>query len=146
MLVMMQSTREMKGFLSDDDEDRVVQSGRRRKKARIVCSRACTAYPYLIYHLTMWRKFSPPRIKDFLWQANAFLLLYTQGLLLHHNRSGGVILSNQSLVLQKVSRPSAGNYSCRASNAQGEGTSNHVLLDIMCKFFTYIWNVELFYY
>ncbi|ODM99241.1 Hemicentin-1 [Orchesella cincta] len=61
------------------------------------------------------------------------LAWYHNGLLLHHNRSAGVILSNQSLVLQKVSRPSAGNYSCRASNVQGEGTSNHVLLDIMCK-------------
>ena len=61
------------------------------------------------------------------------VLFLTQGAILHHNQSAGIILSNQSLVLQRVGRPSRGNYSCRAVNQQGIGYSNEVLLEIMCK-------------
>ncbi|CAG7733914.1 unnamed protein product, partial [Allacma fusca] len=43
---------------------------------------------------------------------------------LHHNVSAGIILSNQSLVLQLVTRKSAGNYTCVASNPIGATTSN----------------------
>ncbi|XP_059218183.1 protein turtle homolog A [Stomoxys calcitrans] len=49
---------------------------------------------------------------------------------LHHNVSAGVILSDQSLVLQSVSRASAGDYTCLAVNSEGKGTSNPVTLRI----------------
>lgn len=66
---------------------------------------------------------------------NITLNFYLQGAVLHHNQSAGIILSNQSLVLQRVGRPSRGNYSCRATNQQGVGYSNELPLDIMCKYY-----------
>jgi len=42
-------------------------------------------------------------------------------------------MTNQSLVLQKLKRSSAGIYVCKASNIEGEGSSNAVELNIMCK-------------
>nr|XP_021184964.2 neural cell adhesion molecule 2 isoform X2 [Helicoverpa armigera] len=56
---------------------------------------------------------------------------------IHHNASAGIILSDQSLVLQSVTRASAGDYSCLAYNNEGSATSNPVSLQInyapMCK-------------
>ncbi|KAL0869438.1 hypothetical protein ABMA27_007672 [Loxostege sticticalis] len=56
---------------------------------------------------------------------------------IHHNASAGIILSDQSLVLQVVSRTCAGDYSCLASNSEGSATSNPVSLQIryapLCK-------------
>ncbi|KAF2363111.1 CD80-like immunoglobulin C2-set [Trinorchestia longiramus] len=52
------------------------------------------------------------------------------GVELHHNVSAGIILSNQSLVLQKVSRSSSGHYVCSTSNVLGEGTSEPLLLNV----------------
>ncbi|XP_067617196.1 uncharacterized protein side-IV isoform X2 [Eurosta solidaginis] len=49
---------------------------------------------------------------------------------LHHNISAGIILSDQSLVLQSVSRASAGDYTCLAVNSEGKGGSNPVSLRI----------------
>ncbi|KAI5634750.1 immunoglobulin domain-containing protein [Phthorimaea operculella] len=45
-----------------------------------------------------------------------------------HNEGGGIILSAQSLVLQKVTRAAAGDYTCMAANSEGKGTSNPVSL------------------
>ncbi|XP_039436000.2 uncharacterized protein LOC120417845 [Culex pipiens pallens] len=50
---------------------------------------------------------------------------------LPHNISQGVIISNQSLVLQGVSRTTAGNYSCVGFNAEGEGASPVFPLNVM---------------
>ncbi|XP_052125087.1 nephrin [Frankliniella occidentalis] len=50
---------------------------------------------------------------------------------LNHNISGGVIIANQSLVLQGVSRASAGNYTCVGFNQEGEGVSNSFYLNVM---------------
>ncbi|XP_069951905.1 nephrin-like isoform X2 [Cherax quadricarinatus] len=46
------------------------------------------------------------------------------------NVSGGVILSNQTLVLQRLLRTQAGQYSCYAHNTEGVGTSNTLTLDV----------------
>lgn len=53
--------------------------------------------------------------------------------MLPHNISQGVIISNHSLVLQGVSRTTAGNYSCVGYNAEGDGTSPPFELNVMCK-------------
>ncbi|XP_076260413.1 sidestep IV transmembrane protein isoform X2 [Rhynchophorus ferrugineus] len=47
---------------------------------------------------------------------------------IYHNVSGGVILSDQSLVLQNVVRSTAGEYTCIATNSEGKGYSNPVKL------------------
>lgn len=57
-----------------------------------------------------------------------------QSIILAHNTSARVIRSNQSLVLQKVTRQSSGNYSCSAINAEGETVSNQLELRVKCKF------------
>ena len=49
------------------------------------------------------------------------------------DRAKGVIISSGSLVLQRVTRRSAGNYTCVASNVEGDTSSNAVQLDIMCE-------------
>ncbi|XP_059469957.1 neuroglian isoform X3 [Neocloeon triangulifer] len=57
----------------------------------------------------------------------------------HNNReivqnvSAGVIISDNSLVLQGVTRFNAGYYTCMATNAEGKGNSNPVELRIMCR-------------
>ncbi|ODM99480.1 Nephrin [Orchesella cincta] len=48
-----------------------------------------------------------------------------------HNISAGVIMTNQSLVLQKVTRLSAGNYTCIGRNPEGEGVSDAFSLDVL---------------
>ncbi|XP_069935616.1 nephrin-like [Cherax quadricarinatus] len=56
---------------------------------------------------------------------------------LSHNVSAGVIQSNQSLVLQSVTRRSSGQYTCTATNLHGLGSSNAVQLSVkfapMCR-------------
>lgn len=53
--------------------------------------------------------------------------------MLLHNTSARIIRSNQSLVLQKVTRASSGNYSCSAINDEGETVSNQLELRVKCK-------------
>ncbi|XP_074598664.1 protein turtle homolog A-like [Brevipalpus obovatus] len=53
-----------------------------------------------------------------------------EGKELHTNTSAGIIVSNQSLVLQRVQRSNRGRYTCTARNTQGEGESNPVHLRV----------------
>ena len=46
----------------------------------------------------------------------------------------GVIISNQSLVLQKVKRNQSGRYICSASNMAGTGYSEEFFLKINCEY------------
>lgn len=52
---------------------------------------------------------------------------------MEQNVTAGVIVSNQTLVLQKVGKDRAGRYYCRATNLHGEGVSNPIHITIMCK-------------
>lgn len=63
---------------------------------------------------------------------------YFEGKELRTNTSAGIIISNQTLVLQNVNFTRRGNYYCSATNADGTGTSNEVFLRVKCK--------TLFYY
>ncbi|XP_057337147.1 hemicentin-2-like isoform X1 [Microplitis mediator] len=56
---------------------------------------------------------------------------YHQGKKLHHNITGGIVLTDHSLVLQGITRNSAGDYVCSATNDEGDSTSNIIQLDVM---------------
>ncbi|XP_047740560.1 uncharacterized protein LOC108676646 [Hyalella azteca] len=47
---------------------------------------------------------------------------------LHHNLSAGILMSHQSLVLQKLRRNSTGEYVCSATNVIGTGRSEPIVL------------------
>jgi Immunoglobulin domain len=55
----------------------------------------------------------------------------------HNNKplhsSRGIIITNQSLVLQSISKITHGQYMCRAANSQGSVSSNDLYLDIKCE-------------
>lgn len=54
--------------------------------------------------------------------------------MLNINIGAGIIISNQSLVLQGVSRSTAGNYTCVGYNTEGDGESAPFYLNVLCKF------------
>jgi hypothetical protein len=62
----------------------------------------------------------------------SFSFLFLQGLPIAHNTKR-TIMSSDNLALQTVSRYQAGNYTCVASNVEGDGESNVVELKVMCK-------------
>lgn len=63
------------------------------------------------------------------------LLNFFQDKELKNNATAGIVLSDHSLVLQSLSRTSAGEYKCLAANSEGKIASNTVKLQVMCKFF-----------
>ena len=64
-------------------------------------------------------------------KSNYFCL---KGKILLPNAAGGVLISNQSLVLQHVHKEMSGVYTCMAHNIEGDGTSNPMTLNIRCKY------------
>lgn len=64
-------------------------------------------------------------------------VLLLQGNVIQNNAKNGVIVQEYSLALRKVNRSQAGNYTCIASNVEGDGYSNTVELKIMCKYHLY---------
>lgn len=61
-------------------------------------------------------------------------VLFIQEEELHYNVTAGIVLSDHSLVLQSITRESAGRYSCTAVNVEGRATSNVVDLEVMCEY------------
>ena len=57
-----------------------------------------------------------------------------QGMDLRHNTTEGIILTNQSLVLQRISRRRSGSYTCQAVNDVGRGASQPIFLNVKCKY------------
>ena len=71
--------------------------------------------------------------------------MWFQGKVVEHSIEDGIISSNQSLVLQRISKVSAGNYTCTAFNSEGSGLSNRVKLNIRCKrWLTYIHKIDVY--
>lgn len=65
---------------------------------------------------------------------NVFFYLSKQNQLVQHNPKIGVIASSSDLALQSVQVHQAGNYSCVASNVEGDGESNTLELKVMCTY------------
>lgn len=55
--------------------------------------------------------------------------------MVQHNAKVGVIASSNDLALQSIQIHQAGNYSCIASNVEGDGESNMLELKVMCTLF-----------
>ncbi|KAJ1529184.1 hypothetical protein ONE63_005990 [Megalurothrips usitatus] len=68
---------------------------------------------------------NPPAYKV-VWKHN--------GVPIQGNTRAGVILITQNLAFQQLRRSQAGNYSCVASNVEGDGTSNVITLNVMCEY------------
>ncbi|XP_065167952.1 nephrin isoform X2 [Atheta coriaria] len=96
-----------------------------------------------ILHLSLGSNLNPDDIEEgddvyFECKVNANPWAYKvlwkhNGQIMQQNQKGGVIMSNSDLALQGVTRSQAGNYSCVASNVEGDGDSNQVELKIMYK-------------
>ena len=73
-----------------------------------------------------------------IWPAISFtqdiLSLFIQEEELHYNVTAGIVLSDHSLVLQSITRESAGRYTCTAVNVEGRASSNVVNLEVMCEY------------
>ena len=55
---------------------------------------------------------------------------YKDGQLVKQDVSGGVILSNMTLVIQSVARGNGGEYTCTAANSEGQVQSSGLALNI----------------
>ncbi|XP_076233965.1 neural cell adhesion molecule 2 [Calliopsis andreniformis] len=65
---------------------------------------------------------------------NAYKVIWKHnGNVIQNNAKNGVIVQQHSLALREVNRTQAGNYTCIASNVEGDGYSNNVELKIMYK-------------
>ncbi|KRT85296.1 Immunoglobulin, partial [Oryctes borbonicus] len=96
-----------------------------------------------ILHLTLGSNLNPEDIEEgddvyFECKVNANPWAYKvlwkhNGQVIQQNQKGGVIMSNSDLALQQITKNQAGNYTCVASNVEGDGDSNTVELKVMYK-------------
>ena len=66
--------------------------------------------------------------------VNKFCISFYQNLSIVQDLDKGILISDTSLVLQKVKRTQSGNYTCVASNLEGDAESNPLNVQIMCEF------------
>ena len=59
-----------------------------------------------------------------------YFLKMFKGKLLNQDKKNGILLSNQTLVLQHVLKPRSGLYTCSAENTEGTGESNPLPLEV----------------
>ncbi|KAK8373915.1 hypothetical protein O3P69_012670, partial [Scylla paramamosain] len=71
----------------------------------------------------------PPRV-TWLRHGQPLPRTQTQGQLVSHNLSGGVIVSQTTLAVQKAQRERSGEYKCSASNVEGDAMSNPLVISI----------------
>lgn len=84
------------------------------------------------FHSVGVRNISSPNVEAQLVSYRLILLRYNlQDKQLHASRR--IIISNQTLVLQSITKASHGQYMCRATNLQGSVSSNDVYVDVKCK-------------
>jgi len=69
-----------------------------------------------------------------------------QGNVIQNNAKNGVIVQQYDLALREVNRSQAGNYTCVASNVEGDGYSNIVELKIMCEYACAIIDIYIYIY
>ena len=62
-----------------------------------------------------------------------FFIFIFQNKTVDQNIEQGVLISGSSLVLQSVTRAQAGNYTCVASNLEGDAESNTLEIAIKCE-------------
>ena len=60
-------------------------------------------------------------------------MLFPQNKALVHSKTEKIIMTNQSLALQDLTRHRSGTYTCAASNDEGEGVSEGVFLPVKCE-------------
>ena len=61
--------------------------------------------------------------------------IYFQGRELRPDPAKRIVWANNRLILQRISRHNAGNYTCNAGNSEGSSQSNVVYLRVKCKSF-----------
>lgn len=93
-----------------------------------------------LLHLSSLLFSTRSRVREFVAVSTMWprLISHSQGNPLYHNTATGTIISNQSLVLQSVTRSRAGIYTCIGNNQEGDGESNPLNLDIKCEYLLHV--------
>lgn len=63
-----------------------------------------------------------------------FISFYLQGHLVRYNGTSGVLPMDDKLTLRNIKKSAAGEYSCSATNTEGETYSPPFRLEVQCKY------------